>query len=578
MNELFKKVPVKIPYSSGFDKSYRHTLTGTTGTLVPIFVDEVIPGDYFIKAPFVLRMPPLASDTYMNVSYKMEAFFVPHRLICKGFERFATGDTNVKSSGGTSGKIRMPVISLTSSDSALYAPGTLLDYLGFKPKLIVANFTVNLNALPLICYGLVWDTWYRNAMVQNSIYTTDTIYNTAFGAANCTSLIPSDLTGVGYQFTSSNWSYADSSKLTDLRQRNFGMDYFTAATRSPQLGQTIGVKLSVNNGAISNTQSPQGVLHTFNNGGAPTNVGPIDTTNYNNNTTQINTDMYFAMTGGFTIASLRAANSLQVWLERNNLAGANRYIDFLKGQYGSDLQDGVAQRPVLIGSASYPVYTSGVLANGEPDPSSNTNNPFNSVASQYGSAHAEGNTFVVKFHASEPGYIMILGSLVPEVTYSSGVDRMFLRYVREDSRTDMANHLLQNVGPQPIIAAEGSQSMETSAFSNIFGFTDRYADWMTKRNQLSGLLHDGSSLESFALQRAFINFSLGTSMLEIPTSYLDQVMAVTNSNAGFSYWADFYFEYKCSMPLQKYSIPSLQDPAYEHGDTVWLNRNGVRID
>ena len=79
MNEKFtKKVPVAVPNRSGFDKSYRNTLTGKCGTLIPIFCDEVIPNTTVnLDLAMSIQLPPLASETFMNVDYKVEAFFVP---------------------------------------------------------------------------------------------------------------------------------------------------------------------------------------------------------------------------------------------------------------------------------------------------------------------------------------------------------------------------------------------------------------------------------------------------------------------------------------------------------------------
>lgn len=78
-----RKVPVKIPYKSGFNKSYRHTLSGETGSLIPIFVDEIIPNeDVYLRCPFSLRLPPLATDTFMNISYKLEAFLYLPEFLC----------------------------------------------------------------------------------------------------------------------------------------------------------------------------------------------------------------------------------------------------------------------------------------------------------------------------------------------------------------------------------------------------------------------------------------------------------------------------------------------------------------
>lgn len=602
----FRKVPVKIPYKSGFDKSFRNTLTGTTGTLIPVFVDELIPNsDVFLRMPFVLGMPPLATDTFMNVNYKLEAFFVPTRLIMKGFERFVNGDTTIKNASGNDVKIRVPLVTCVSDDYPYFAPGTLLDYLGFRSEFEQGyDDSLVINALPLLCYGLIYDEWYRNSLVQESLY--EDSLTTSYYPYSIKSVVPTD--DSDSYILSLEDQYNNGSMLFELFQRNFGADYFTVGTLRPQNGQSIGVNLTLNADNIKQivtkgfkvandgtaieafssypSASVQDALrHGIQNRETErwSDSKPQsdkDKSVWNGSTAgsvNVNQEFYGSKTGGFTIASLRAANSLQQFLERNNIAG-NRFVDFLRANYGADLADGVAQRPVYLGSSSTPIYVSGVLqtANGA---EVSGNNPFSSVGSSYGRALAQDKDFVVKFHCDEPGYLMVIGSLVPEVSYASGVERMLRRYVLPDSRTDMANHLLQNVGPQPIYKSELNTFLGSVDASSVFAYVDRYADWMTRNNQIHGLLRDGESLEAFALQRRVdTQDGLTSNFLTIPKNYLDQVMAVTEANSGYSYWVDFYCDYKVSMPLAKYSIPSLQDPAYEHGDTVWMNRGGVRLD
>lgn len=566
----FRKVPVKIPYKSGFDKSHRNTLTGTTGTLIPVLCDELLPNsDVFLRMPFVLGMPPLATDTFMNVNYKLEAFFVPTRLLMKGYEKWINGETSI-TVGGVSSKIRTPVISFVVSSTYpdehndWIKPGDLADYLGFKSDIAVgSDDKVNISAFPFLAYHLIYNEWYRNSLVQKDIMSYD--ISSVYQAKNFTSVIPLER-DLEYEIHPAS-KFEDNVAIGSLRQRNFGADYFTVSTPRTQNGPVMGVNLSIVDGVTNSINNPIRFGSETEKGKGSFNSG----VNRNAETTS-------SKSNGFTIASLRAANSMQQFLERNNIAG-NRFVDFLRANYGADLSDGVAQRPVYLGSSSTPVYVNGVLqtANGGDE---SGNNPFNSVGSNYGKAIAQDKDFVVKFHTSEPGYLMVLGSLVPEVTYSSGVRRYLTRYTLPDSRADMANHLLQNVGQQPIYMSEIEGWLDSSDFGNVFGFVDRYADWMTSNNELHGLFRDGESLESFALQRSYLSVEDGitSSFLMIPKNYLDQVMAVTNENAGYSYWVDFYCDYKVSMPLARYSIPSLQDPAYEHGDTVWLNRGGVRIE
>ena len=55
-----------------------------------------------------------------------------------------------------------------------------------------------------------------------------------------------------------------------------------------------------------------------------------------------------------------------------------------------------------------------------------------------------------------------------------------------DDRADMANPILQNIGNEPIFCNElTDQPLGGQA---VFGYTDRYSSFMTKQDELHGLL------------------------------------------------------------------------------------------
>ena len=74
MDSSFTKVALKVPKMSGFDKSHQNLLTSKCGTITPILVDELIPGQKIsLKLALNAQLPPLASDTFMRCSIKTEA-------------------------------------------------------------------------------------------------------------------------------------------------------------------------------------------------------------------------------------------------------------------------------------------------------------------------------------------------------------------------------------------------------------------------------------------------------------------------------------------------------------------------
>lgn len=578
-----RKYVVKVTNRSGFDKSHRNTLTLKCGTITPILCDELIPGSRVnLKLNLACQLAPLVSDTFMNVKLKAEAFFVPSRLLLGSFEDFycdsedtqfvgvladnSTGhSTEIPRAIGTKPNACVPKVAVNALYTSLMKEGSLCDYLGLTIDNSISTGTLGyFNILPLIAYHLVWQEWYRNPRVQKPAFVRwipdgstvpsakppissfpyayfHSIFNDGQGNTIPSNEVYSINSTPG---TSSNvHTLADGKNIFMLRQRNFGSDYFTNARVNSQQGDMSRVE-------------------------APDNIGG---------------------NAEFTIAALRLMNSLQQYKERNNIP-SSRMVDVTLNRYGVKMSDGVAQRPICLGSASYDVYSRGVDQTAPIATSSYNGSPniFKTVGTVYGKAHAAGSDFIIDdFEAKEPGYLLVNVTLVPEATYTAGIKRMFTRYLGPGTITDMANPLLQNVGDQPVYAWEvtGAVADYQTVSPTIFGYQDRYADWMFCPNEVHGQLRAGSSLASFVLQRNIAaGAQLSTSFLEIPSNYLDSVMvsAINSGNTpvspaadlGFAAWLDSMLQYRVSMPLAEFSVPSLQNPAYEHGKTVVLNRNG----
>lgn len=548
MDSSFVKAPIQVPKLSGFDKSHQNLLTSKVGTITPILCDELIPGSKVnLKLALSASLPPLASDTYMRCSIKTEAFFVPFRLLDGGFEAWFTDEAkdfidDIDPTITTeSYRAFLPIIKdnkpvaqgVDSFVAPLTANGSLGDYLGLKTT--NPNFLKNgITALPFLAYHRIWNDWYRNSLVQKECFVPYTGYSDdAFNLGACSSPF-SFHRQANYQWDSeAKLLLADGKKIYELRQRNFGLDYFTTATPQPQQGSAQKVTMSVANNEAA-----------------------------------------------FSIADLRAINSMQQFKERNNLLG-NLYVEQMFGRYGVRPSDGIAQRALYLGRGEFEVYSKGIyqtntISSDESGATIVDTNPFGSVGSRYGSAYASGENFLVNFEAKEPGYLFVMATLVPRVTYSAGVKRALTHYIGDGSLSDLANPILQNVGPQPIYQYE----LNGEYGNGVFGFTDRYAEFKTMEDELHGLLRDGQSLEAFALQRAFSysdSVQINTAFLEIPTDYMDQVTAVQSWISEYGYWLDTFFDYKCAMPLAKYALPSLQDPAYEHGKTLVVSRGGSKL-
>lgn len=556
------QVPLKVPYRSGRDISHPNSLTTQVGTITPLFVQEVIPNTKInLRISLAGSLPPLASDTFMRVEEKVQAFFVPMRLLYGGFEDwFNQNEVGSISRNGagtnvqTRSVVSMPYALFTSQfgDSRqtyrrYFGPGTLSDYLGFKnlPQPGPEFQGMELSLLPYLAYHLIWDTWFRAPRIQNSCFAkpaglVDT--DIANAPAYFVSMLPYiTLTDSGCLRVSPDTSFssivmADGKHVLSLRQANFGYDYFTNALPSPQLGDDARVTVEEDN--------------------------------------------------AFSISALRAMNSLQQFRERNGLAGV-RFIETLKSRYGANLGDAVAQRPVCLGVASYDIYSKSVDVTAS-NTDSDIYNPFSARAgAQLGRAYLSGSDLLIDgYTANEPGYIFVVGTLVPKVRYGSGTRRYLRHYITNGfaSIADMANPILENVGMQPIYNYEVSDILgDILDQDTIFGYTDRYAEFKTYEGEVHGHLRNGESLQSFVFQRYFSGLNtISTEFLEIPTDSLSDVFAYQSSIDGeelytYGIWLDMDFDCKISDVLSDFAIPSLQDPAYEHGETIIVHRGGFRF-
>lgn len=537
--ELFKWRTMKVPKRSGFNKSFQNLFTMPVGTLVPLLCDEVIPNTRVsLKALLSANLPPLASSTFMRCKLKASAFFVPCRILYGGFESWYCQE-EIYDSGSSSYKVpTLPFIRIPSSTSTntlqnCLGPGSLADYLGVKwESSQIATFHAAspavyyyLNIFPFLAYHRVWDSYYRNSQITRPLFS-----RPFSGSSISLGNLPYQTTSSLTTYFSPSGAFPDNSSLFTLRKVNFDIDYFTSATPSPQQGNAQKVTV------VSNE---------------------------------------------FTIASLRAANSLQQALERSNAAGF-RLVDNVKAHFGAYLNEGQAQMPIYLGSGSFDVYSKGIYQNSENSTSSN--NPFNSVGAEYGSAFAGGKLDLIDdFTANEPGYIMVMVSLVPKATYSTGQLRQNYKMQSSSTPVELGFPALQNVGNQPIMAGELNALLPALGIDSVFGYTDRFAEYMTREDELHGLLRDGESLESFALQRSGSsvitggNTSISSLFLQVPDTYLDQVAAVSSGVSQYGCWVDSYLDYKITMPLHQYSTPSLQDPAAEHGHTIKMDRGGQKL-
>lgn len=380
------------------------------------------------------------------------------------------------------------------------------------------------NILPFLAYHKVYEDWYRDSKLQKSLFKRQVANTTVQSSVANMPWITSGADSKIY-FTDDQLLFANGHNLFELHQRNFQKDYFTSSTPEPQAGSPAKVSFDIENSS-----------------------------------------------GEFTIASLRAANSLQQFLDRQNIAGF-RYGDQVFSQYGVYPPDEITQRAIYLGSQTVPVYNKSVYQQSG-DGGSNTNNPFNIIGAKYANAMGVSQTEFVVNNYEVKDYCIVIGiySLVPKVRYSSGTRRFF----HYNDVSDIAFPMLAGVGDQEILKRELLDIYTGEGNTDIFGYTQRYAEYKFIDDQIHGLLRDGNNLQSFALQRSFNNnVELGSSFIEIPKDYLDQVSAADYEISKFGCWVDSNISYYKASTLPAYSIPTLEDLKNTH--TVIIDKNGKRL-
>lgn len=524
LSKIFTKVPVDISNRSGFDMSHENLFTATCGTLVPCLVEELLPNDTIsVGSMMQVQLPPMATDFYGRVDACVELFFVPNRILWGGWQSFITHPTTNPYSPNVPRPTSLPSITIPAPSLGIFKRGSLADYLGMKGLTVpssVSTFSIP-NALPFLAYHKIYEDWYMNTEIQKTPF-----FENNSAPTSAASTLPFTRTSVN--LNPGNYSLNDGVSILDLRQRLWAKDYFTSANLYPQAGGASSLQFDV-----------------------------ADTK------------------GSFTISSLRAANALQKWLERNNIAGY-RYADQIKAQFGILPSDATMNRAIFLGRSVANVYTKSVYNTAGSPTSSDSGNPFGGSAAKFGTSQALGQgSLCDKFTASEHGYLMALFSLVPHAYYSTGTRRHLLR----SKVGDFAFPLLQGVGEQAIGQLELT-SLSPSGTPSLgavpFGYTDQYAEYKYHDDEVHGLLVDGENLSAFALQRSFDKQPvLGRDFLEIPTSFLDQVTAVTGSVSKFGCWVDMYFSEKKISTLAAYQIPTLGDVKNTHKE--YIDKGGRRL-
>ena len=514
MTNQFDQVPqADIPRSS-FNLSHGIKTTFDADYLVPIGVWDVIPGDTWnVSTSHFIRLTPTATKHPLldNLSVTLHYFFVPYRLVWENFEKFMGSQDDP----GDSIDFTIPT---TGASSTPVSEQTVADYMGIP---LGANLdTTRVNSLPFRSYRLIWNDWYRDENLQDSI---TVITNDG----------PDGNGSGGY--------------LDAPLKRGKRFDYFTGALPFPQKGTAVSIPLGTT-APVVGIGAESTLLSIANDTTGDNRILDLTNTHVSWDTASGTGDsLYTDLTSATnaTINDLRLAFQTQRLLERDARSGT-RYVETLKAHWGVTSPDFRLQRPEYLGGGTSPVNVS-PLAQTSAQPTPATDDTLGQMA---GIGTSQGTHGFTKSFV-EHGVIIALANAHGDITYSQGIDR----YWNKSTRYEMMYPTLTGIGEQAILNKE-IYVQGTSADEDVFGYIPRYEEFRFLNSKITGLFRPDASgtLKSWTVTEEFASLpTLGASFIEANLEpQLDDVIAIPSEP---QFIADFYHKIKAARPLPTYGVP-----------------------
>lgn len=591
---------------STLNRSCRKLASQNVGSVVPVFMDEVLPGDTFkVKTSKVVRMQTLKTPMLDDIELDVYWFYCPSRILWSHFPNFL--GENTESAWIPETEYSIPQITAPSGG---WQVGTIADYLGIPP--LVSGISV--NALPFRGYAKIMEDWFRSTPVQDPIvipngdstvvgsngdnYITDTAKGGMPFTANryhdyFSSCLPSPQYGESSKITLAQegtlpvyaignpnehfWSgkatSAARSAYVDAVNAAYPVMYETKDAPGPSDGASNWVfpKIFQAEGPISNDkygllkingqtsspyetflQSSPGMSGVTNYGYDEINLGhPTAFTTNQSGLTPVNLVADFSGNNALaytTINELRQAFQIQRWMEKTARSG-NRMTEILHGHFGVTSPDARLQRSEYLGGNRVRLNIRQITQTS----STTETSPMGDVA---GMSVTTDTHYDFEKSFVEHGYLFGLACARYKHTYQQGIPREFLRRTKWDFYWPSLAHLGETAVYNSQLYAQGD-----SHDSEVFGYQEAWAEYRYKPNTVSGMLRtvSNSGLDSWHLADYYTELPyLSADWLKEDKTNVDRVLAVT-SDVSDQLFFDFYFDCKATRCMPLYSIPGLID-------------------
>lgn len=554
----YNQVPHAEIRRSRFKRDFSVLTTINEGDLVPIYVDEVLPGDTFkIDVNGLVRMATPLYPVMDNCNMDIFFFFVPCRLLWEHFENMM--GQNDKSFWAETIDYTTPKVKDT--DGSGWSVGTVADYMGVPTEVP----GLEINRMPFSAYCKIWNEWFRDENLQQP-----------------TEEEKSDITldhTIREDTTDSTGGPMRGGHLLKVCKHK---DYFTSSLPQPQKGQAVPLPLTgnaplraYNTQELNNSKTGTGFFNSEYNTGVVnhssisfTNQGTKFALNKNNagNTapnvngtyvepmSQDDANFFDAWVGtdltavtATTINELRNAIAVQHILERDARTGT-RYKEILKGAWGVTSPDARLDRSEYIGGYRMPININQVIQTS----STNTTSPQGNTAAYSMTTMSK---HMCTYSATEHGYVLGLCCVRVDHSYQQGLSRMWKR----STRFSYYDPMLANLGEQPVlnqeIYAQGNAQDE-----EVFGYQEAWADYRYRTNMVTCEMRStyAQSLDAWHYADHYTSLpTLSSSWIKEGTENIARTLAVEDTNHSYQFICNFYFDQTWTRPMPIYSMPGL---------------------